>query len=151
MTLDWWEIAMRLLAAALVGGTIGLNRHLHHKATGLRTLGLVACGTAGLMMASLHGADGALHHDAMSRVLQGIMTGLGFIGAGVIIRGQSDEQVHGLTTAAAVWMTAALGALCGLGAWKVMIVLAALMWVLLLAGGPIERRCRHLFRHEPDR
>ena len=110
---DWLEITARLAAAALVGGSIGLNRHLHHKAVGLRTLSLVSCGAAGLVLASLHSAGTTPHVDAMSRVIQGIMTGVGFIGAGVIMRGQTDVKVHGLTTAAAVWITAALGVLCG--------------------------------------
>ena len=107
---EWVEILARLGAAALIGGGIGLNRHLHHKSTGLRTLSLVACGSAGLVLAALHAAGGASHVDAMSRVIQGIMTGVGFIGAGVIVRNHSGDKIHGLTTAAAVWMTAALGA-----------------------------------------
>jgi putative Mg2+ transporter-C (MgtC) family protein len=143
--LDWLEIATRLVMAAAIGGGIGLNRHLHHKATGVRTLGLIACSAAGLVLAALHGADGVLHYDAMSRVIQGILTGLGFIGAGVIIRGTTDEKVHGLTTAAAVWTTAAIGALCGIGAWKVVVVLAIVVWAILLLGGPIERMCHHAF------
>src|SRR6476646_7541789 len=106
---DWLEIITRLGAAALIGGGIGLNRHLHHKSTGLRTLSLVACGAAGLVLAALHAAGGESHVDAMSRVIQGIMTGVGFIGAGVIVRNHPGEKIHGLTTAATVWMTAALG------------------------------------------
>ncbi len=67
---DWLEIILRVGAAALVGGGIGLNRHLHHKAVGLRTLSLVACGAAGLVVATLHASGGASHVDAMSRVIQ---------------------------------------------------------------------------------
>jgi putative Mg2+ transporter-C (MgtC) family protein len=136
---DWFEIITRLAAAALLGGGIGVNRHLHHKAVGLRTLSLVACGAAGLVLASLHSEGTTPHVDAMSRVIQGIMTGVGFIGAGVIIRGQSDDQVHGLTTAAAVWITAALGALCGIGEWRIIAVLSIIIALVLLTGGPIER------------
>ena len=148
--LDWFEISARLIAAALIGGAIGLNRHLHHKATGVRTLSLIACSAASLVLATLHGGDGVLHYDAMSRVIQGILTGLGFIGAGVIIRGQTDDKVHGLTTAAAVWTTAALGALCGSGAWKVVVVLAAVVWVVLLLGGSIERACHRVLGNKKD-
>jgi putative Mg2+ transporter-C (MgtC) family protein len=148
---DLFEIAMRLVAAAVLGGAIGLNRHLHHKATGLRTLSLVACSAASLVLAALHGSDGALHYDAMSRVIQGLMTGLGFIGAGVIIRGQTDEKVHGLTTAAAVWTTAALGALCGIGAWKVIVVLVIVVWTVLLFGASIERVWHQAFEDKQDR
>src|SRR5262249_33128304 len=134
---DWLEITARLAAAALVGGSIGLNRHLHHKAVGLRTLSLVSCGAAGLVLASLHAAGTAPHVDAMSRVIQGIMTGVGFIGAGVIMRGQTDVKVHGLTTAAAVWITAALGVLCGMGEWKIIVVLAVIIALVLLTGGTV--------------
>jgi putative Mg2+ transporter-C (MgtC) family protein len=139
--LDWLEIMTRLAAAALVGGGIGLNRHLYHKAVGLRTLSLVSCGAAGLVLGSLHSAGAAPHVDAMSRVIQGIMTGVGFIGAGVIMRAQTDVKVHGLTTAAAVWITAALGVLCGIGEWKIIVVLSVIVAALLLTGGHVERWC----------
>jgi putative Mg2+ transporter-C (MgtC) family protein len=138
---DWIEIITRLGAAALIGGGVGLNRHLRHKAVGLRTLSLVACGAAGLVLAALHAAGGTSHVDAMSRVIQGIMTGVGFIGAGVIMRDQAGDKIHGLTTAAAVWITAALGALCGIGEWKIIIALSVIVAVVLLTGGPIERWC----------
>jgi putative Mg2+ transporter-C (MgtC) family protein len=138
---DWIEIIVRIGAAALVGAGVGLNRHLHHKAVGLRTLSLVACGAAGLVLASLHAAGTAPHVDAMSRVIQGIMTGVGFIGAGVIMRNPTGDKIHGLTTAAAVWITAALGALCGIGEWKIIIALSAIVAIVLLTGGPIERWC----------
>ena len=147
---DWLEIITRIGAAALVGGGIGLNRHLHHKAVGLRTLSLVACGAAGLVVATLHAAGGLSHVDAMSRVIQGIMTGVGFIGAGVIMRNQTDDKIHGLTTAAAVWITAALGALCGIGEWKIIVTLWAVVAVVLLTGGPIERWCDTALRNENE-
>jgi putative Mg2+ transporter-C (MgtC) family protein len=142
---DLLEIIARLGAAALVGGGVGLNRHLHHKAVGLRTLSLVACGAAGLVLASLHAAGTTPHVDAMSRVIQGIMTGVGFIGAGVIMRNPTGDKIQGLTTAAAVWITAALGALCGMGEWTIIITLSAIVGVVLLTGGPVERWCDRAF------
>jgi putative Mg2+ transporter-C (MgtC) family protein len=147
---DWMEIITRIGAAALVGGGIGLNRHLRHKAVGLRTLSLVACGAAGLVVATLHAADGASHVDAMSRVIQGIMTGVGFIGAGVIMRNQTSDKIHGLTTAAAVWITAALGALCGIGEWKIIVTLSVIVFVVLVTGGPLERWCEMALKDEPE-
>ena len=137
--LGWIDIAARLGAAALIGSAIGLNRYAHHKSTGLRTLSLVATGAAALVLATVDTANGVLHADAMSRVIQGIMTGVGFIVAGVIIRGQTDDSVRGLTTAAAVWMTAALGALCGIGAWSVIAPLTTIVGLIILVGGPFER------------
>jgi putative Mg2+ transporter-C (MgtC) family protein len=148
--LDWLEVIARLGAAAIIGGAIGLNRYAHHKPTGLRTLSLVAAGASGLVLAALYTPDGVPHVDAMSRVIQGIMTGVGFIGGGVIIRGQTDERVHGLTTAASVWMTAALGALCGIGAWKIIIPLAGIVVLVLLVGGPMERRWSQAFVDEHE-
>ena len=147
---DWLEIVLRLGGAALVGGGIGLNRHLLHKAVGLRTLSLVSCGAAGLVLATLHASGTVAHIDAMSRVVQGIMTGVGFIGAGVIMRNPAGDKIQGLTTAAAVWITAALGALCGIGEWKVVLALSAVVAVILLAGGPLERWCDTL-KGTPDR
>jgi putative Mg2+ transporter-C (MgtC) family protein len=150
---EWFEILSRLGAAAIVGGGIGLNRHLHHKSTGLRTLSLVACGSAGLVLAALHAAGTAPHVDAMGRVIQGLMTGVGFIGAGVIIRTPTGDKIHGLTTAATVWMTAALGALCGTGEWKIIVALSLIVAVVLLVGGPLERWCDDMLgreRHRPE-
>src|SRR5262249_32736136 len=146
---DWLEIMMRLAAAALVGGGIGLNRHLHHKAVGLRTLSLVSCGAAGLVLASLHSAGPAPHVDAMSRVIQGIMSGVGFIWAVVMLRAQTGVTGHGLTTAAAVWITAALGVLCGMGEWKIIIVLTIMVVAVLLTGGPVERWCETALDRKP--
>ena len=73
--LGWIDIAARIGAAALIGSAIGLNRYAHHKSTGLRTLSLVATGAAALVLATLDTADGSLHADAMSRVIQGIVWG----------------------------------------------------------------------------
>jgi len=83
--LDWYEILTRIGAAAVIGAAIGLNRHRHRKSSGLRTLSLVACGSAGLVLATQHAAEGATHAESASRVIQGLMTGVGFIGAGVIM------------------------------------------------------------------
>jgi putative Mg2+ transporter-C (MgtC) family protein len=146
---DWLEIITRLLAAALIGGGIGLNRHLHHKDVGLRTLSLVSCGAAGLVLASFHAAGRVPNVDAMSPVMQGIMTGVGVIGAGVMMRRQSDEKIHGLSTAATVWITAALGALCGIGEWKIIIILSLIIAMVLLTGGSVERWCDAAYQQAP--
>ena len=130
---DWLEIVMRLGSAALLGGAIGLNRDLHHKPSGLRTLSIVGLGSA---LAVLAVADDTA---AASRIMQGLVTGIGFLGAGVILRDQSNNKVHGLTTAAAIWTTACLGATCGLGAWRLVIVATLIMAVILAVGGKIEK------------
>jgi putative Mg2+ transporter-C (MgtC) family protein len=129
------EIALRLFAATLVGGVIGLNRDLRGKPTGVRTMGLVGLGSALLVVAAgLVGGVG----DA-TRAVQGIVTGIGFLGAGVIVKDGSSGRIHGLTTAATIWLTAALGVTCGLGHWVLALVATGLgLWVLVF-GGPIER------------
>ena len=86
-----------------------------------------------------------MFHDRqadVSRVIQGVITGVGFIGAGVIFHHATNGKVHGLTTAASIWVTAALGVLCGLAAWKLLVVAVAGVLFLLLAGGSIEKWCQ---------
>ena len=121
MTLDLAEVLLRLAAAAGAGMALGINRDLQNKPIGARTLGLVAIGAAIVTVSTIQFPGMAEHPDATSRVLQGIiqgvMTGISFIGAGVILRNAQAQWVQGLTTAATVWVTAALGIACGLGAW----------------------------------
>ena len=130
------DIILRLGAATLIGGLIGLNRYAHHKSIGLRTLGLVALGSAAIVAA----IDGGPDATAASRAIQGLITGIGFIGAGVIMRDDSKHKVHGLTTATTVWVSALVGVLCGLGAWQVTAVMVVLMAIVLLLGGSVEKK-----------
>ena len=138
--MDWSEIILRLGCAALIGVCLGLNRYLHHKHIGVRTLGLVTVVAAALVAGAIEtvGLDGA------TRVIQGLVTGIGFIGAGLIMREPGEHTVHGLTTAATVWVAAAVGVLCGLGAWRFVTIAATIIAVLLLGGGRLEKR---LARH----
>lgn len=146
-----WDIVGRITLAAALGALIGLNRNLHHKYVGLRTMALIGASTAALIIVSLNGPDGQIHVEAMSRTMQGILTGLGFLGAGVIVRGPDGNHVQGLTTAATVWTTAILGTLCGSGAWIVVVTLVAITAAVLILGGPIERFAhRHLDRMSGD-
>jgi len=136
------DIVIRLSVAALAGVALGLNRDLRGKPTGVRTLGLVGLASAVAVLAV--GSDSA---DAASRVIQGIVTGIGFLGAGVIIRNETGKRVHGLTTAACVWLTACVGAACGIGAWRLIAVAAPAVFILLVLGGPFER---FIHRHWPE-
>lgn len=106
------RLLVRLLLAALLGGVLGYEREHKGKAAGVRTHMLVAMGAALFVLVPQQG--GMLLAD-MSRVIQGIVAGIGFLGAGAIIKNHSEENVQGLTTAAGVWMTAAIGIACGLG------------------------------------
>jgi putative Mg2+ transporter-C (MgtC) family protein len=140
------QTALRLLVATLAGMAIGLDRDLHNKPVGMRTLGLVSLGSA-LVVLSATGY-GSLHYgqDAASRIVQGVLTGVGFLGAGVILHDKSRMKIHGLTTASTVWIAAALGVASGLGAWLVTIFGIALTLLLLVLGGPLERMLERLIK-----
>lgn len=135
------EIALRLGAATLVGAMIGINRDLHHKPSGLRTLSLVSLGAASAVVLV---AESSTDPSGVSRIMQGVITGIGFLGAGVIVHEATTSKVHGLTTAAAIWVTACLGAACGLGAWRVVGIASALVALVLVIGGPIEKLVHRL-------
>jgi putative Mg2+ transporter-C (MgtC) family protein len=135
--LDFYDLIARLGTAVLIGCVIGINREVQGKPTGVRTLGLVALGAALAVMASTDFVDNSQNGNA-SRAIQGVITGIGFLGAGVILKDRSSGHVQGLTTAASIWVTACLGIVCGLGAWKVVLVSAVLMIALLTGGGLID-------------
>ena len=135
------EMLLRLGTATLVGALIGLNRELRHKAAGLRTQALVAlgCATATLVMAGLGSAGGTQDVNAVSRVIQGVLTGVGFLGGGAIVRGSNDAHIQGLTTAASIWISATLGVACGVGFWGVALAVMALALCVLHGGVWVER------------
>ncbi len=142
MELDVSDVGLRLGAAALAGAVIGVNRDMAQKPIGMRTLGLVALGAATVTVAGITVPGMFENADALSRVvqgiIQGIMAGISFIGAGVILRDSKSRTVEGLTTAASVWVTAAVGIACGLAAWSVVIIATTIALVLLLLGGRLE-------------
>src|ERR1700720_1538788 len=147
------DIAVRLGAALILGSAIGLNRELHGKPAGLRTHGLVSLGAAvgALVSGGFPGESKKIDPNAVSRVLQGILPGIGFLGAGVILRDPSGH-VTGLTTAATIWICAVLGIVCGLGYWFIMAIALGLTAVALWFGRPVERfaeRCFKRQRSEP--
>lgn len=134
---------LRLVVAVVIGAAVGLDRELNGKPLGVRTLALVALGSAIAGTTAIHYADLAEHPDALSRVvqgvLQGVLTGIGFIGAGVVLRDPQSATVHGLTTAATVWVTAALGIACALSAWGIIAAGAVLTLLVLFGLGWLER------------
>jgi putative Mg2+ transporter-C (MgtC) family protein len=138
--LDWSEIVLRLGAATLAGGLIGLNRDLHGKPIGLRTLGLVGLATATVVVLAESFGNAEKAPDAISRVIQGILTGIGFLGAGVIVHRENRSRVQGLTSAACTWLTACVGIICGAGQWRIVAVVLGITFVVLMFGGRVERR-----------
>jgi putative Mg2+ transporter-C (MgtC) family protein len=136
--LDWTEILLRLGVATLAGCLIGLNRDLQGKPIGLKTLGLVGLATAMVVVLADPSADHATITDAGSRVIQGILTGIGFLGAGVIVHAQHHFRVRGLTSAACTWFAACVGIVCGVGRWPVVAIALAIAFTLLIAGRRVE-------------
>lgn len=143
MDLNLGEVVLRLFAAAAAGGLLGLNRDLADKPIGVRTLALVSLGAATVSVAGVHVPGMAEHPDAMSRVVQGIiqgvMAGISFIGAGVILRNAEARTVEGLTTAATVWVSAALGIACGLGAWRTVAIAIPVALAMLFSVGALPQ------------
>jgi putative Mg2+ transporter-C (MgtC) family protein len=136
--LDWTEIILRLGVATLAGGLIGLNRDLHGKPIGLKTLSLVSLATA-MLLVLVHSDEARIVSDAGSRVMQGILTGIGFLGAGVIVHAGRHFRVRGLTSAACTWLAACTGIVCGLGQWRLVIVALVITFTVLTVGGRVER------------
>jgi putative Mg2+ transporter-C (MgtC) family protein len=141
------QTVLRLGAALLLGAVLGLNRELHGKAAGLRTHALVCLGAAIATLLALGPLNRPTDPNAVSRVVQGILTGVGFLGAGVILRDPMGH-VTGLTTAATIWICAVLGIVCGLGYWWLLGIATVITVLVLLFGRPIERLAEKLFhRH----
>ncbi|QYX33629.1 MgtC/SapB family protein [Sphaerospermopsis torques-reginae] len=132
---DWLNICFRLCLALLIGSIIGLERQIKHKPAGLRTHMLVSLGSAVFTITAIQIGGQEISADALSRVIQGIAAGVGFLGGGEILRESSQKsksaEVHGLTSAAAIWVAAALGAAAGCGLWQLGLI-AALLTVIVL-------------------
>lgn len=149
MTEAWLDTIARLGLSVLVGTVIGLNRDLHHKQAGVRTNTLVCLGAAlAVLIVVPPGEDPTHRIDALSRTIQGVLTGVGFLGAGVIMRDPAGRHIKGLTTAAAIWLAALLGVACGAGAYVPVLVALSLGMLVIFFGGSLERWWRG-FRGEP--
>jgi putative Mg2+ transporter-C (MgtC) family protein len=134
------RITVRLLAALLIGTAIGLQRELTHKPAGLRTHMLVALGTALFIIGA---AEAGMETDSLSRIVQGLATGIGFLGGGAILKLTPEREVHGLTTAAGIWMTAAASAAAGLGQIAVAVIGTAFGLLILIVFRKIEKALGH--------
>src|SRR5260221_6262082 len=156
MQADIYEMTLRLLAALAAGAAIGYERSYHGRPAGFRTHALVCVASALLMVVTVYQGQwmhvvtiGNIQTDP-TRMAQGIMTGIGFLGAGVIFK--EGLTVRGLTTAASIWVTAAIGILIGIGFWLAAIVgaVATLMVLALFrlveARLPSEFYAHHMLR-----
>jgi len=138
------RVVLRLFLAAMLGGVLGLEREQSGQAAGVRTHMLVAVGAALFVLTPQLGGAG---DDAMSRVIQGIVAGLGFLCAGTILKSGDLAHVRGLTTAAGIWLTAAIGITAGMGR-EATAVLATVLAVIILFAVPalIQRLERWISR-----
>ena len=143
----WTQLAVRLGLAVALGAAIGYERERHDKAAGLRTHMLVALGGALFVVAA---EQAGLSGEGLSRVIQGVVAGVGFLGAGTVIKDRGDADVHGLTTAAGIWATAAIGVAAGLGREALAIASTTLVLVILGLLLRLERRLPGE-RHRRDR
>ncbi|MBR0713187.1 MgtC/SapB family protein [Bradyrhizobium liaoningense] len=134
VALDWQEIVLRLGAATLAGCAIGLNRDLHGKPIGLKTLGIVGLSTATVVLLAVEFTEVGKISDAASRIIQGILTGIGFLGAGVIVRERDRFRVRGLTSAACTFLAACLGIACATGQWPIVLTALAMAFLILTVG-----------------
>jgi putative Mg2+ transporter-C (MgtC) family protein len=123
-----FRLCVRLLLAVLLGGVVGYQREHTGKAAGLRTHMLVSLGAALLVLA---GERARMTQADISRIIQGIVTGIGFLGAGTILKHIDEGHVRGLTTAAGIWLTAAIGVAAGLGR-ELLAILATLFAIVIL-------------------
>jgi len=134
---DTNEVILRLLAAAAIGACIGLDREVRRKPAGMRTHALVALGSALVTLVVVRFDPKGPHIDAISRAVQGIIAGVGFLGGGAILKAE-HEMVSGLTTAASIWLVASLGIACGVGQWVAALIALAFALIILIVGGPVE-------------
>lgn len=129
------RMVLRLVLAAVLGGLLGMQRERHGKAAGIRTHMLVAIGAALFML--VPALDG-MPDDAIARVIQGVIAGVGFLCAGTILK-SADDHISGLTTAAGLWLTAAVGVAAGVGREATAALSAVLALAILSLEGPLRR------------
>lgn len=143
---DWFGILSRLSLALFVGGLVGLERELDKKPAGLRTHMLVSLGSAMFMLIGIQTGIVQEEPNTISRIIQGLLAGIGFLGAGEIFStsGKATEEirVQGLTSAAAIWVSAALGTAAGCGLWFISLVGATITTVVLWGVKKLESRSR---------
>jgi putative Mg2+ transporter-C (MgtC) family protein len=135
-TAQMMRVVVRVAMAALLGGLLGFERERAGKAAGLRTHMLVAVGAALFL---IFPTEAGMRSEDLSRVIQGVATGIGFIGAGTILKRADSDEIHGLTTAASIWLTTAIGLAVGAGQLWLPVVGAVSAWLILSAAGRFDR------------
>jgi putative Mg2+ transporter-C (MgtC) family protein len=141
------RVTIRLFSALVIGTAIGLQRELTHKPAGLRTHMLVGLGTALFVVgATEYGMQG----DSIAKIVQGIATGIGFLGGGAILKLTTEKEIHGLTTAAGIWMTAGASAAAALGQLSVALVGTLFGLLVLIVFHKIEKELGHRAKKDSE-
>lgn len=135
--MSWQALSLRLGCALLVGTVIGWEREAKSKPAGLRTNMLVSFGSALFILVPIQIGAVQQNIDILGRIISGVISGVGFIGAGTIFRG---SKVHGLTSAAAIWISAALGVTVACGLWRLGLLGALVTWIILRLFNAMEKR-----------
>jgi putative Mg2+ transporter-C (MgtC) family protein len=143
--MDWLSDIFGIVLAVVLGAAIGVEREFSGKAAGLRTNILICLGAAVFTIISKQMAG---ENDSLTRIAAGVVTGVGFLGAGAII--QDRAGVHGLTTAATIWFMACLGMACGAGLYELAVISTLLAIFILIGLRLIHRSLRHYIdKHRP--
>jgi putative Mg2+ transporter-C (MgtC) family protein len=137
------QLVVRILLAALLGGLLGLERELRGKPAGIRTHMLLALSAALFVLVPL---QAGMDQEGLSRIIQGLLAGVGLLCAGSILKSSGEEQIYGLTTSAGLWLTTAIGVAAGLGRETTAILCTLLALAILELEGPLRR----LRRPRPD-
>ncbi|MBD1872906.1 MgtC/SapB family protein [Nodosilinea sp. FACHB-131] len=135
--ISWIDVTGRLAVAVALGTVIGIDREFSRKAAGLRTNMLVSLGAALFVLVTIQSGMAQVDNSAMGRILQGIITGVGFVGAGTIFR---EDRVRGLTSATAIWVSAGAGVAAGLGLWQLGLLSTGFALIILRLVKFIESR-----------
>jgi putative Mg2+ transporter-C (MgtC) family protein len=133
----FWDDLIRIGAAALLGGALGLEREWKGHWAGLRTHMMVSIGCAIFVIGGLDVAGD--HRESVTRVIQGITAGIGFLGAGTILKLDQRQEIKGLTTASSIWLAAALGTIAGLAEYALAVAAALISLFVLGVLGPVEK------------
>jgi putative Mg2+ transporter-C (MgtC) family protein len=141
---QFWRIFMRLVVAMVVGAVVGVQRERSGKPAGVRTHMLVALGAALFVIGPM---EFGMLESELSRVIQGLVTGIGFLGAGAILKLEDKREIEGLTTAAGIWMTAAMGLAAGLGRFGLALISVIFAWFVLAV---VKKTEYWLDRNAPD-
>lgn len=146
------DLFLRFVLSVFLGSVVGFNREQHHKPAGLRTHALVALAASAFTVLGLfltpEGGMGDV--SGVSRIVQGLLAGVGFVGGGVIMRGSAINEVQGLATAASILVVTALGAASGLGLWRTAMAATALTMIILVFGGALDGFIHRRERQPPS-